>query len=359
MLKVALFGLGGVAERIHLPALNRLTDLELAAACEIDPARGEAMRRRFRIPRLYHDPAELIDREKPDIVVIGTPPGSHHELCLLALNRGAHVFCEKPFVRTVEEADEIVRTAEQCGRYVAVNNQYRFMSMYQVAKARIDAGEFGRPFLLQCWEQMFHPPSAESNWRADLVESTLFEFGTHALDLICFLFADLPLSVVAEIPRPRPEFRADVVTVLMLRFSEERVATVVLNRISHAAERYLEMRLDCERASLRLSLGGVARASLDWSKPLGRPIVRWSLVRGGETRVEAKGRSKVIARERRTAFVSAAAANLSQFARGIASGTASHEPLRYARELIRLVSAAYESAHTGQPVALGHAVLKG
>jgi len=353
MVRIAVFGLGGAAERIHLPACRLLPDVEVVAACEPDTDRRRRVGQRFGIQGLYGDPEILLEREKPDVVIIGTPPDSHRELCLLALEHGAHVFCEKPFVRSVAEADEVIEAAERRRLSVVVNNQYRFMKIYHLAKERIVSGEYGRPFLIQCWQQMFHPPSVEGNWRARLVRSTLYEFGTHPLDLVCFFFDALPLSITAHTPRPYPDLEADVIVQATLRFPGERLATLLLNRVSHALERYLEMRVDCEKASLRLSFGGVARATLDWSRLLRRPIGRFTLVRGGEARVEVGGRSRVIAREWKEARPSATAVNLRKLIEGARSGTASNDQARHARELLRIVSAGYESARTGETVWFG------
>lgn len=347
--RVAIFGMGGVAERIHFPACAVVPDVQVVGACEINAERRR-LGERFGIRNVYEDPVTLIEKEKPDIVIIGTPPDSHRDLCLLALNHGAHVFCEKPFVNDIEEATQVIEAAERNRLAVSINNQYRYMEMYRVAKERLARGDFGRLFLLQCWQQMMHPPSKEKGWRAQLIRSTLFEFGTHVLDLICFFFEGYPVSVNAHTPHPRADIEADVVVQATLRFPNEALATMTLNRISHAPERYLEMRLDCEHASLRLSLGGVASASLDWSKTLGRPIVRFSLVKGGEARVESGGRSRVIARERNRAYMSATATNLQRFLVEIESGTASVRDACHARELIRIVSAGYQSAETGETV---------
>jgi predicted dehydrogenase len=352
VLSVALIGLGRVAERIHLPALKAIPELKLIGACEVDEQRRKQVARTFAIPAVYADALELLEWQRPDLVIIGTPPTLHLQHCLQSLASGAHVFCEKPFVEHVADADRTISAAHSAARLVAVNNQYRYMAMYRETKMRLARGEFGRPFLIQAWEQMNHPPSAERNWRAQLVQSTLFEFGTHALDLMCFMFDALPETVTAQIPHPRRDIAADVVVALMLRFPNECTATMVLNRISQAPERYFEMRLDCERASVRMSLGGVARASLDWSKALGRPTARVSFVKGGEARVESGGRSRVIAREPQTAFASATTANLQQFTRRIAAGDLDQAPLRHARELIRVVEAGYESARLGQTVRL-------
>lgn len=306
------------------------------------------MSRAFRVGTTFDEPGSMLAQERPDVVIIGTPPHLHREHCLLALQHGAHVCCEKPFVETPAEAQSVLDAAEAAGRLVVVNNQYRYMAMYREPARRLAAGEFGRPFLIQAWQQMYHPPARETNWRARLVRSTLFEFGTHALDLICLLFDAIPVSVTVEMPHPDADIPADVVVVMLLRFPGERVATVVLNRISHAPQRYFEMRVDAARASLRLSLGGVARASLDWSPALGRPIGRMSLVKGGEARLEQGGRSRVIARESRTAFASATAAHLDAFAARIAAGDLDQRALRHQLMLIRLVDAGYESARTGQ-----------
>ena len=351
--RVAIFGLGEAAERIHLPACASLPGVEVTSACEPDATRREQVGRRFGVPRLYPDASSLLADERPDVVIIGTPPASHRDLCLLALDHGAHVLCEKPFVGSVAEADEVIAAADHKGLLVRVNNQYRFMAMYRVAQARLAAGEFGPLYFVQCWQQMFHPPSMERNWRAGLVQSVLYEFGTHVLDLVCFFFGALPLSVSAHIPHPRPDIKADVLAQVTLRFPDGGLATLAFNRISHAPMRYLEMRLDCEEASVRISYGGVARFGLEWSRELCRPAARFSLVKGGEARVESGGRSRVIAREPRNAVAPATALNLQSLLEAISRGDRSNERARFARDLLRIVVAAYESASTGETVWLG------
>lgn len=351
-LKVGLIGLGKVALDIHVPACRAASELELACGCEPDAARRQAFASRTGLRALYSDAAAMLAAAHPDFVIVATPPQTHYDLCLLALQQGAHVFCEKPFVPDVAQADALIAAADARGRLLWVNNQYRHMRMYAETRARLARGDFGRAYFLQCWQQMYHPPSMESNWRARLEQSTLFEFGTHALDLVCFFFDALPLSVSAHMPRVLPGSQADVLVQLTMRFPEERLATLAFNRVSRAPERYLEMRLDCEQASLRISLGGVARASLDWSRALGRPVARFGLVRGGEARAESGGRSRVIAVEPRPAFASATAERLRQFAAAIRAGQQGNTTARHARNLLSIALAGYESARTGATIPL-------
>jgi predicted dehydrogenase len=357
VLRVGLIGLGGVAERIHIPAIRAVPSVELVGACEPDDRRRETVARRFALPSVFRDAKSMLEGTHPDLAIVGSPPGSHRDLCLLSLAHGAHVLCEKPFVASVAEADEVIAEADRQHRLVAVNNQYRYMPIYRQTRDRITEGAFGRPFLIQCWQQMFHPPSKESNWRRDLVRSTLFEFGTHALDLVCHFFDALPTAVSALTPHPRPEIAADVVALVTFAFPGERAATMVFNRISHAPNRYFEMRIDCLDASLRISLGGVARFALEWSAALGRPTPRWAFVRGGEARVERNGRSTSLVRDRRPTFASATAAKLGRFVVAIEQGASSNDEARYARELMRIVFAMYDAAESGQTIHLNGRVI--
>ena len=309
------------------------------------------MTQKFGLRAVYPDASALLEKEKPDAVIIGTPPDSHCKLALAALGHGAHVFCEKPFMRTVDEADQVIAAAVARNLVIAVNNQYRYMPIYARTRERLERGDFGRLYFIQCWQQMFHPPAVEKvAWRAALKQSTLYEFGTHALDLLCFFFDALPEALTAQIPRARAEYSSDVLVLATLRFPEERVATLALNRVSQAPERYLEMRLDCERASLRLSLGGVARASLEWSKRLGRPAARVSLVKGGEARQEAGGRSVAYVKEKQPAFMPATATHLARFVSAIQTGARDYDAARHAREVLRLALAGYEAAASGETV---------
>ncbi len=348
--RIGLLGLGTAAEQIHLPACALLPEAEVVGACDPDEDRRAHVGKRFGIRALYADARTLVEQERPDIVIIATPPDSHGDLCRLSLESGCHVLCEKPFVRSVAEADDVIAVAERRGGMVFVNNEYRFMKIYRTVREHVARGTVGSPFLIQAWQQMLHLPSREGNWRAHLVQSTLFEFGTHVLDLFCFFFDAMPLSITAHTPRPVSDVDADVVVQATLRFPEGRLATLTFNRISHALPRYLEMRVDCEKASIRISFGGVARASLEWSRVRRRPIARFSLAEGGEARVEAEGRSRLLVAERREGRPAATALNLRSLIAQVQNGGTSSERARYARELIRIVSAGYESARTGETV---------
>ncbi|GIW10763.1 MAG: hypothetical protein KatS3mg061_1820 [Dehalococcoidia bacterium] len=290
---LALIGLGGAAEQLHLPALLQVPYTRLVGAADIRPERLRwAAERGIALPRhLFDDPVRLLRATRPEVVILATPPETHAELCCLALEAGCHVFCEKPLAPTLAECDAILAAAAAHGRWVAVNNQYRHFTFYRHARRLLDSGAFGRPHLLQLWQQMPSPGTGFPPWKERLQRLILYEFGTHAFDLIAYLLGGPlgparggeahPSALATRILGPADA--PDLTSITRLDFPHEVVATMVLNWRSHAPQRYLEIRLDCEQASLRFSLGGVARLRLGWSSERRRPTLEWSLVRGGRS----------------------------------------------------------------------------
>lgn len=346
-IRVGVIGLGGVADRIHLPACKEVPAIELVGGADPNPDSRAKMTAKFGLPRTYATYEELLDKEKPEAVIVGTPPQLHFAICRDAMQAGAHVFCEKPFMHTIEEADRIVDIARSANRLLRVNNQYRYMSYYAETKRRLDAGEFGRPFFIQCWQQMYHPPAKETNWRNQLKQYLLFEFGTHALDLACFFFDSLPEAISVHTPRVRPEFDADILVQSTMRFPDERLAAFAFNRVSHAPEKYLEMRIDCERASVRISLGGVMKLSVDWARQLGRPVLQYGLVRGGMAWSEVNGKPSVYWKAKKGEFATATARHLEHFLTEMKQDPRPVDGAIHGREVLNLVFRGYESADAG------------
>lgn len=346
--RVALIGLGGAADRILLPGLRTLPDVRVVAASDPDAGARTRAASRWRIPRLYERPEEMLHEEGPDVAIVATPPLTHRDLCLLALAHGCHVFCEKPFMPSVGAADEVIAAAERARRAIAVNNQYSLMPIYRAVTRELDSGRPGRLYRIGVWQQMYLLPRDEGGWKAALApRRVLYEFGTHALDLVCHFFRAYPAAVTARIVRARPDVDADLCIVMRLDFPDDRVADLVINRVSHAPKKYIEMRLDCEHASLRASLGGVATAQLGWNSLRRRPRLRLSVASGGEVRWESGGDSRVLTRQPRTAFFTAAGMNFGEFLASIRAGTEPSVSARHAREVLKVVFAGYESAAGG------------
>ncbi len=344
-LKTVLIGLGAGPEKILLPGLTSLPEINLVAACDLNADARNRVAQHWHIPSTYSDPSEMMATEKPDLVVLGTPPKTHYKLSMLALDHGAHLLCEKPFMTSLAEADEVLSKARQLHRQVGVNSQYYQMPIYRRLQTAIDKDEAGRLFQIDAWQHMYLLPNEEGGWKADLMpRRVLLEFGTHAIDLICRFFGGYPEAVSARIAKVRQDIDADVCINIRLDFSGDRCANIVFNRMSHSPMRYFEMRLNCEKAAIRASLGGLARLELGWNSQASRPKARLSLSRGGEARLERAGGSRLLIKQPDSAYGLAAARHMAGFVQSIQHGNQPEVYMENSRKILQILLASYESA---------------
>jgi predicted dehydrogenase len=126
-LRVALMGVGAIAQVVHLPVLNELDEVELTAVCDVDYVRANALAARFGIPHIFRDDEEVFRSDLIDAIIICTPSYLHEEQAIAALEAGKHVLVEKPLALTPEAVERVIAVAERTGRtlMVAMNNRYR------------------------------------------------------------------------------------------------------------------------------------------------------------------------------------------------------------------------------------------
>jgi predicted dehydrogenase len=354
MTSLAIIGLGAVVRNIHIPAYLQLADkVRLVAGCDPDKAAREYAREKWRLPNLFDNPREMIERTAPDVVAVCTPPWLHHEHTLLALDHGCHVFCEKPLAENLAQADQIIRASDTAGRLVVVNTQFPSMNIHSAAKKLVGSPRFGRLLYLHAWHTMRPTAITEAGWRSQLSRRLCYEFGVHVLELARFFFEDNPARVIAQMPNPLGIARCDVVNVISLEFSDGRAASIVLDRLSKGPERYLDMRLDGEFASIHTSIGGRVRFAAGIHTRERRPFLEFTFVQGARAVLQNGNRSTVIAKDRINILADATARHFATFIDAIRRG--GHPPgnVRDARNTLALVFAAYDSAASGKAIEMG------
>lgn len=95
---------------------------------------------------MYRDFRELIEKEKPDVVTIGTPDHWHVPISIAALRAGADVYCEKPLTLTIQEGIDICKVVEETGRVFQVGTQQRSENSdrFLQAIAIVQSGRLGK-----------------------------------------------------------------------------------------------------------------------------------------------------------------------------------------------------------------------
>lgn len=349
MTRLAIIGLGQVTRNIHLPAYRQIKDkVEVVGACDIDASARDSMARQWNLPATFATPEELIEKTKPDIVAICTPPALHREQCLLALSANCHVFCEKPFAESLSEADEVIEAAERYSRQVVINNQFPYMKSHLAAKKMIGTPEFGKLLYLHAWQTFRPNAQTEAGWRGEMRRRLCFEFGIHVFELIRFFFDAMPEKVLAHIPSPVAGARSDAVNVISVEFADGRAASVVLDRLSKGPESYLEMRLDGENAAIQTAIGGDLRFEIGMHTRQRRPFFNFHCVPGAQAVLQDGSKRRVLATDGTNPFASSTATHLSNFIDALAKGVEPPANARDNRNTLALVFAAYDSASSGR-----------
>ena len=141
-MKAALIGAGQIA-RQHLTCLKALPDVQLAAVCDLSPATAEAAAERYSVRGWFTDHRAMLEKVRPDVVHVTTPPTSHFGLAMDSFDAGAHVIVEKPATSTFNELETLVRRAREAGRHLIEDHNYVFNHAPQEILRRIRSGQFG------------------------------------------------------------------------------------------------------------------------------------------------------------------------------------------------------------------------
>ena len=136
---------------------------------------------------------EAVSRDDIDVVLVCTPPDSHAEISIAAMERGKDVLCEKPLTRTVEEAENLVAVAIKSGRILKCGFNHRHHPAIWQAKQVFDKGELGKPVFGRAVYGIGGRPGFDKEWRADpkvAFGGQLGEQGIHAVDLFRWFIGD-------------------------------------------------------------------------------------------------------------------------------------------------------------------------
>jgi predicted dehydrogenase len=350
--RVAVTGLGHAARLYHAPSLARIEGAHLVGGFDPHESSRSSWTSETRTPA-FPDLDELLEREKPDVMIVATPPETHADICIRCLEAGTQLIVEKPFTETVEEADRVLAAAAAAGRRVAVNHQFTEAPIFRAVIDAAKSGAYGRLAFGQAWQLMELSPWDEPTaWRAGMARRTLLEGGVHLVYLLVALFGEMPRAVTAHHSSGYHEdSQADAIQLVTFEFSGARLGQITIDRLYRGGTRYMELHGDCEQASLRASLGGRAVLQIG-RKRAERTGARIDFGAGGIAWAESGLKRRTLARAPRDISLRATErvlrSTFDAFRRNVEpvlSGAA-------AREVIAIIEAAYRSAETGARVPL-------
>lgn len=186
-MKIGLIGAGSIA-RYHLEAYQKNPYAEVCALCDANPQTAETLAKEFGIPSYCTDYRQILSDPAIDAVDIVTPTFTHKTMVTEALAAGKHVLCEKPPARNVEEAKAICQAAEASDKVLMFAFIKRFSKDIQFIKDYVDSGAAGEIYyadmarMLRC--------SMLGGWFVDKEKSgggVLIDGAIHELDAALYV----------------------------------------------------------------------------------------------------------------------------------------------------------------------------
>lgn len=338
-LRAAIIGTGGIAGSHVTAQRQESARTQLVAAVDVDAERVDAFCETHSIPARYTDAKTMLAQEKPDLVHICTPPGTHCDLTILCLEAGAWVLCEKPLCVSLAEMDQIEAAEQRTGNYCSSVFQYRFGSAGQHLKHLIETGALGKPLVaasLTTWlrTDAYYAVPWRGKWATESGGVTMIH-GIHAIDFLLWLYGEWQ-EVRAMIGTLNHTIEVEDVSMASIRFANGAMASVTNSVNSPREESY--MRFDFQQATVELThLYSYTNANWRYSIPKGaateQELAQWQTIPTDIGSTHAAQLAAILASRARNERPPVSGAGV--------------------RGTIEFLASLYKSAMTGQPVRRG------
>jgi predicted dehydrogenase len=190
--RIAVVGAGHVAQVAHIPGYRQNPSAELVAVVDDDPVKARRIKEQFGFAEWYEDISDMLKKADVDAVDICTPNYLHASMTIAALRSGRHVICEKPLARSAAEAQRMVDTAEEKGRYLMVAMNNRFRQDVQTLATIVKGGELGDVHIVKAGWLRRTIDWKEREWFTDAGKAgggALLDLGTPIMDLAIWISA--------------------------------------------------------------------------------------------------------------------------------------------------------------------------
>ena len=213
-LMAGIIGGGWVARR-HVPAIDAAEGVELVAVCDADFSRAEAIAAPRRA-RAYRNWETMLERERLDVLWVCTPPLLHREPTVAALERGIHVYLEKPIARTIADGEAIAAAAATTQAICMVGYQWHASELLERVREATSDQTVG---LLTGRN---YGPVAGRPWFIDRAQGggQVLERGSHHIDLQRAIAGEIEAveAISSPVKLARAGARGNIEDVLTLTF---------------------------------------------------------------------------------------------------------------------------------------------
>lgn len=189
----------GFARSTQIPGFRACAGARVVAIASAHSENAERVARSFDIEHFTDDWREIVSRDDVDLVSIVTPPATHLEMTLAALDAGKAVLCEKPMAMDAVEALRMRERARETGTLALIDHELRYLPARLRMREMVQSGAIGRVHHARLLYRSDSRADATRtwNWWSDIKQGggTLGAIGSHAVDSFHWLL-DTELSEV-------------------------------------------------------------------------------------------------------------------------------------------------------------------
>ena len=239
MVKIGFIGCGGIA-RLHMSNLARIENVEIVAHTDVDIKKAEETARLYG-GRAYSSYRDMLNKEDLDAVYVCTPPFAHG-FEVEVVEKGVHLFVEKPVAMKIDVAKEVLRAIQRYGVINSVGYMLRYLKTTERMRRMASESTVGMALGFYI-DNFWLPPN---HWVLDKDKSggQLVEHTTHVFDLARYVVGEID-TIYAELDnillRDIPGITMENEAVVLMRFKNRAVGMIAAIWASKDTHKFIRL----------------------------------------------------------------------------------------------------------------------
>src|SRR5271169_6386029 len=220
MIRFGIAGFGLHAVRRMMPGFALARSCKVVALSRRDSTKAREAAAQYGIPHIFASTAELSRCPEVDAVLVTTPNACHLQDVLTCVAARKPVLCEKPMGMDADECQQMVEAARTAGVVLGVAQVFRFEESTARFRARIAAGDIGRPIFARA-EFSYPGIDHARTWlynRSVAGGGPIADVGVHCIDPLRYILQDEPQGVTAAGCSDAQSGDVEAAAVLTLQF---------------------------------------------------------------------------------------------------------------------------------------------
>jgi len=353
-LKVAVIGAGGIATGAHMPGYANMDNVEVVAICDIKIEKAKKLAEKYHVPQVFENYEDVFEIPGLDAVDICTPNYLHSVIAVAALEKGLHVFSEKPDAVSAAEAQKMKDAADKSGKVLMVMRNNRYMLTSAFLKKYIEEGRMGEIYAARCGWQRRRGIPGKGGWFTTKAQSgggPLIDLGVHMIDLTMWLMGN-----------PKP---VAVTGCTYMKFADTDTSDSVNSSFGEKQDSGTFDVEDLAMGFIRFENGSCLQIEFSWASNIEKEQRFFELrgTKSGASWCDTDNKLKIFEEEYGSTVdylpnvdnnkgIQQHEANLRHFADVILNGTKPMFVPQQGLNMVKILEAIYESAKTGREVLL-------